>query len=159
MRQNRETVLALSEFLQRPGALVGFHPEGTRNKTADPYSLLPMQPGAGEIALRSGALVVPVFIGGLSNSLPAEIRRRFSGKARRDPCICVLGAPLDLTAFTGVPTGPSAYKRAADHMGEAILALAPRERSLRAEAADGFIADRDGRWLGNRPVSRFYAFR
>ena len=29
-----------------PGNVIGFHPEGTRNKGADPYSYLPAQPGS-----------------------------------------------------------------------------------------------------------------
>src|SRR5438105_7319954 len=37
--------------------LVGFHPEGTRNKTDDPYTLLPAQPGVGEVALKARPVV------------------------------------------------------------------------------------------------------
>ncbi|HZR09334.1 MAG TPA: lysophospholipid acyltransferase family protein, partial [Myxococcales bacterium] len=49
---NRVSLEILLEKLRTPGQLVGFHPEGTRNKTADPYTLLPAQPGAGELALK-----------------------------------------------------------------------------------------------------------
>jgi len=156
-RRNRESLRTLEAFLQQSGSLVGFHPEGKRSKSDDPYALLPMQPGAGEIALRSGAIVVPVFINGLGNSLTSEIRRRFSTAARNDPCICVFGEPLDLSAFAAMKPGPAAYKRAADRMGDAITLLGERERALRIAAPD--LARDDPRWLENRPVSRFYAFR
>jgi hypothetical protein len=34
----------LVELLQKPGNVIGFHPEGTRNNGDDPYHLLPAQP-------------------------------------------------------------------------------------------------------------------
>jgi 1-acyl-sn-glycerol-3-phosphate acyltransferase len=159
MRRNRDSLRTLVDFLAHPGAVVGFHPEGTRNKTGDVYSLLPMQPGAGEIALRSSAIVVPVFVNGLGNSLLSEIRKRFSRDARREPVICVFGAPIDLSAFASTNPGPSAQKRAADRMGESIAALTTAEKTLRAQAEAGAIDPADPRWLKNRAVSRFYAYR
>ncbi|NIV91999.1 hypothetical protein GWN42_04150, partial [candidate division KSB1 bacterium] len=52
------------ELLKDPQNLVGFHPEGTRNKGPDPYALLPAKPGCGELIHRSNPNVVPVFLQG-----------------------------------------------------------------------------------------------
>src|SRR6185436_13435431 len=55
-----------------PGNIIGFHPEGTRNKSDDPYSFLPAQPGVGKLILASRPQVIPVFIAGLCNDLPRQ---------------------------------------------------------------------------------------
>ncbi|HEU4595274.1 MAG TPA: lysophospholipid acyltransferase family protein, partial [Pyrinomonadaceae bacterium] len=44
------------------GNVVGFHPEGTRNKNEDPYSFLRPQPGVGRLIKDARPQVVPVFI-------------------------------------------------------------------------------------------------
>src|SRR5438067_5831513 len=56
---NRHSLDILIEKLRTPGEMVGFHPEGTRNKTSDPYSMLPAQPGAGELAIKARPIVIP----------------------------------------------------------------------------------------------------
>ena len=61
------------------GRLIGFHPEGTRNKSEDPYSFLDAQPGIGRLILEARPQLVPVFIAGLSNSLGHEL-----GHGRRE---------------------------------------------------------------------------
>ena len=61
------------------GRLIGFHPEGTRNKSEDPYSFLDAQPGIGRLILEARPQLVPVFIAGLSNSLGHEL-----GQGRRE---------------------------------------------------------------------------
>jgi len=52
------------------GNVIGFHPEGTRNKGLDPYSYLPAQPGVGKIIKDAAPQVIPVFVAGLGNDLP-----------------------------------------------------------------------------------------
>ena len=47
---NDEALDRMVEILQRPGSVLGMHPEGTRGKGPDPYQLLPAQPGVGKIA-------------------------------------------------------------------------------------------------------------
>ena len=47
----------------------GFHPEGTRSKSDNPYDMLPAKRGAGELALGARPVVIPVFVSGLKNSL------------------------------------------------------------------------------------------
>src|SRR5438309_5454693 len=51
------------------GNVIGFHPEGTRNKSADSYSYLRAQPGVGKLIKDANPQVVPIFIAGLGNNL------------------------------------------------------------------------------------------
>ena len=64
------------------GRLIGFHPEGTRNRDPDPYSFLPPQPGIGRLMLDAAPTVLPVFIAGLPNQLGEIVRRRRRGGER-----------------------------------------------------------------------------
>ncbi|MBA3335491.1 MAG: 1-acyl-sn-glycerol-3-phosphate acyltransferase, partial [Acidobacteria bacterium] len=41
--------------------VIGFHPEGKRNLSENPYEFLPAQPGIGKIIMASKPQVVPVF--------------------------------------------------------------------------------------------------
>ena len=77
---NKYTVDTLAAQLRRPGTLVGMHPEGTRNKTPDPYQLLPAQPGIGELVIKANPVVLPAFILGLSNNFLGQIFGNFSGR-------------------------------------------------------------------------------
>lgn len=123
---NRSSLGILIEKLKAPGQMVGFHPEGKRNKSDDPYALLPAQPGAGELALKARPAVVPAFITGLSNSLWREIR----GKSR---IFAVFGAPIELPQYEG-ELRLTHYKRTADLMNEKIAALFDEERALSASS-------------------------
>jgi 1-acyl-sn-glycerol-3-phosphate acyltransferase len=60
------------------GAVMGYHPEGTRGKGPDPYEFLPARPGIGEIILNChpDTLVLPFFILGPSSDLMTDIRLR-----------------------------------------------------------------------------------
>ena len=83
---NRYSLSLVQGKLRRTRNLVGFHPEGTRNKGDDPYQLLPAQPGAGEVALKSRPLVVvPAFVTGLSNKLGHEIAANLRAHQLRLP--------------------------------------------------------------------------
>lgn len=112
---NRHSLDVLIEKLRTPGQLVGFHPEGTRSKSDDPYTLLPAQPGAGELALKARPVVVPAFITGLSNSLGGELRSH-------RPIVAVFGDPVPLPEVSG-ETRLSHHKRTADLLNEHIAAL------------------------------------
>ena len=46
---NRASVNEVIRLLRDGGAFVGLHPEGKRNKSGDPYTLLPARPGVGRI--------------------------------------------------------------------------------------------------------------
>ncbi len=86
----------LAQELQSPATLCGIHPEGTRGKGPDPYELLPAEPGFGRVVLQALPIVVPVFIGGLSNDIAREVRQNFGA---RDPVIILFGDPVDLSDF------------------------------------------------------------
>ena len=61
------------------GNVIGFHPEGTRNKGPDPYSYLPAQPGVGKLIKDAAPQVIPVFIAGLGNDLPKQVLGNWRG--------------------------------------------------------------------------------
>ena len=126
---NQYTVDALAAVLQRPGTVVGMHPEGTRNKTDDPYTLLPAQPGIGQMVLQARPIVVPAFILGLSNDLPRQVLGNFTGEAA--PITVVFGKPVDLERFYGEPARLRTYKRIGDHLRDALMQLGETERGIR----------------------------
>jgi 1-acyl-sn-glycerol-3-phosphate acyltransferase len=125
---NRLSLEILLEKLRTPGQLVGFHPEGTRNKTDDPYALLPAQPGAGELALKARPVVVPAFILGMTNSFGTEVKASWR---RKPPVIAVFGHPVQLPEVAG-GTRLSHHKRFADAINLRIAALGAEERAIRS---------------------------
>jgi 1-acyl-sn-glycerol-3-phosphate acyltransferase len=120
-------------LLRRGGFFVGLHPEGTRNKGDDPYTLLPAQSGAGRLIHAAGVPVVPVFVNGLGNDLPRQVAGGLTG--RGTPVHVVFGAPVDFGALRGAPEGPATYKRTAEVCLEAIAALGREERAFRARTS------------------------
>jgi 1-acyl-sn-glycerol-3-phosphate acyltransferase len=124
---NRFSLGIVLEKLRRPGNLIGFHPEGTRNKTGNAYQLLPAQPGAGEVALKARPVVVPAFINGLSNKLWREVIANVRG---REPIIAVFGDPIDLSAFPA-ETRLAHHKRCSDLFCARITALMEEEKRIR----------------------------
>jgi 1-acyl-sn-glycerol-3-phosphate acyltransferase len=125
---NKHSLGILIDKLKTPNQLVGFHPEGTRNKTDDPYTLLPAQPGAGELALKARPYVVPAFITGLTNSVWGELKANFR---RERTVVAIYGDPVELPLYEG-ETRLSHHKKTADLMNERILALAEEEKAVRA---------------------------
>lgn len=125
---NRYSLQTLIEMLKRPSRMVGFHPEGTRNKTDDPYTLLPAQPGVGELALKARPVVVPAFIHGLTNSVWRELRANLRGERA---VMALFGEPIDLSVFPP-ETRLVHHKKCADLFNEKITALGAEERALRA---------------------------
>jgi 1-acyl-sn-glycerol-3-phosphate acyltransferase len=111
--------------------MVGFHPEGTRNKTDDPYAMLPAQPGAGELALKARPAVVPAFILGMTNSVWTELKANLRGER---PVIAVFGEPIALPEMPA-ETRLSHHKRFADVLNERIAALGEEERAFRTAAS------------------------
>lgn len=154
---NKDAVDRIVSFLRDPGTVVGVHPEGTRGKGPDPYEMLPAQPGIGQIALQARPVILPAFINGLSNDIVGDIKLNYTRDARQvRPCIVVFGEPVAYDDLAAQKPRPALYKKTADRIRDAILALRDRERELRAMAADGALADDDPGWLSNRPVSRLY---
>jgi len=105
--------------------VIGFHPEGKRNLSDDPYSFLPAQPGIGKVILASRPQVVPVFIAGLGNDLPKQILGNWTGGEK----IRVrFGKPLDLSHFYEKGDRLRTHKEIADHLMERIAELAEQDR-------------------------------
>lgn len=127
---NRVSLEILLSKLRTSGQMIGFHPEGTRNKTDDPYTLLPAQPGAGELALKARPVVLPAFILGMTNSVWTELKANLRGER---PVTAVFGAPIQLPEAP-VETRLSHHKRCADLLRERITELGEQVRALRGDA-------------------------
>jgi 1-acyl-sn-glycerol-3-phosphate acyltransferase len=107
------------------GNVIGFHPEGTRNKSSDPYSFLRAQPGVGKLILDAKPQVIPVFIAGLCNDLPKQIARNWN----REEVIRIYFGPLvDLTEELKKPDRLRSHKEIADLLMHKISELADRDR-------------------------------
>lgn len=109
------------------GNVIGFHPEGTRNKNDDPYSFLRAQPGVGKLILDAQPQVIPVFIAGLCNSLPRQIARNWN----REELIRIhFGEPLDLSEYLHQPDRLRTHKSIADRVMLKIAELSEQDRAL-----------------------------
>jgi 1-acyl-sn-glycerol-3-phosphate acyltransferase len=152
-RAENDTALGkMIDFLQQKDTIVGMHPEGTRNKSGDPYSFLPAQPGVGKLALLARPTVLPLFINGVSNDFVADVRINFSPAARRDHAVlAVFGPPIDYRDLLADKPRPTLYKKCADRFMDAIRVQSEREKALRAELVAGKIdTEHDPRWIMNR---------
>jgi 1-acyl-sn-glycerol-3-phosphate acyltransferase len=156
--KNEEALDKMVEILQKPGQVLGMHPEGTRGKGPDPYEFLPAQPGVGKVALLAKPMVIPAFIHGLGNNLVEDIKWNFGSEARREHAvITVFGPPVDYSDLMAEKPRPTLYKKCADRFMAEIKKLMAREKEVRAEVMAGGVSDDDPRWLGNRPVNKLYA--
>jgi 1-acyl-sn-glycerol-3-phosphate acyltransferase len=107
------------------GTIIGFHPEGKRNLSDDPYELLPAQPGVGAVIIKAKPQVVPVFIAGLGNDLPKQVLGNWTGgeKVR-----IWFGAPVDLTPFYEKSDRLRTHKEISDFLMSKIKELAEQDR-------------------------------
>ncbi len=138
-----------------PRVAVGFHPEGGRNRNPDPYAMGPARKGAGEIALRTDVIVVPLFINGIDNDFRRTISQRFDRGSRiDDPVLVMVGDPVDMRERGARPPTPENCQALVDEFRQSIVDLMPNERALRkACAADAIGADDPG-WLINARCRR-----
>ena len=115
------------------GNIIGFHPEGKRNFSADPYDLLPAQPGIGKVILNAEPQVIPVFIAGLGNDLPKQILGNWTGgeKVR-----IWFGDQIDLSQFYGKRDSLRTHKEVADHLMTKIGDLAKRDSEFMRSQSD-----------------------
>ncbi len=117
------------------GHVIGFHPEGTRNRNSDPYSYLRAQPGVGMLIKDAAPQVIPVFIAGLGNQLPRQILGNWT---KGEPIRIHFGPPLDLSPFLAKKDHVRTYKEIGDFVMQKIAALGEQDRALYAlEAAPG----------------------
>jgi 1-acyl-sn-glycerol-3-phosphate acyltransferase len=105
--------------------IIGFHPEGKRNLSDDPYSFLPAQPGIGKVILNADPQVIPVFIAGLGNDLPKQIMGNWMGgeKVR-----IWFGEPIDLSRFRSKRDALRTHKELSDFLMSKIVELAGKDR-------------------------------
>jgi len=109
------------------GNVIGFHPEGTRNKGTDPYSYLRPQPGVGKLIKDANPQVVPVFIAGLGNKLAKQVLGNwFGGEKIR----IHFGTQLDLSEFMGKKDRLRTYKEIADFVMSKIAELGEADRKM-----------------------------
>lgn len=112
------------------GTVIGFHPEGTRNKGQDPYSYLPAQPGVGKLIKDSQPQVMPVFVSGLR---PDKLHLQVLGNWTGGPKIRIhFGKPLDLSKFFEMKNHARTYKAIADYCMEAVANLGENDRAIYA---------------------------
>ena len=110
-----------------PGNIIGFHPEGTRNKNDDPYSFLRAQPGVGKLILEAQPQVIPVFIAGLCNSLPKQVARNWN---REDVIRIHFGELIDFSEHLSKPDRLRTHKEIADAVMGKIAELGEKDRAL-----------------------------
>jgi 1-acyl-sn-glycerol-3-phosphate acyltransferase len=116
-------------LLRKGGAFVGLHPEGTRNLSDDPYSLLPGQPGVGRIIHGARVKVLPVFINGLGNDIVKQISSNFTKTGA--PVNLIFGAPVDFGDLLDKPGSPRTYREISQRTVDAIHALGQEEKKIR----------------------------
>jgi len=130
---NRWSLDVCAGLLGRAGTAVGVHPEGTRGRGADPFTLLPARPGAGRIALAApAARVLPVFVLGLSNHIPTEVIRNLTDPGRH-PLWVAFGPEIDLSDVREQP-GAANAREASERCRSAIQAVG---ETVRQEMAGG----------------------
>jgi 1-acyl-sn-glycerol-3-phosphate acyltransferase len=115
---------------KKGGAFVGLHPEGTRNKGDDPYTLLPPQGGVGRIIQASRATVIPVFVNGLGNDIARQVASNYTKTGA--PVTVVFGEPVDFGGMLNDPPSPRLHKKISERTLDVIRKLGEEERELRA---------------------------
>lgn len=109
------------------GHIIGFHPEGKRNLSDDPYSFLPAQPGIGKVIFKAHPQVLPVFISGLNNDLPKQILGNWrSGEKVR----IWFGRPIELSQFYDKRDSVRTHKEIADFLMTKIWELGEQDREF-----------------------------
>lgn len=112
------------------GHMIGFHPEGKRNLSEDPYDLLRAQPGVGAVIMKARPQVIPVFIAGLGNDLPRQVLGNWTGgeKVR-----IWFGEPTDLSEFYEKKDRLRTHKEIADFLMSKIGELGEKDRDFMSE--------------------------
>lgn len=128
---NKVAVNRIINLLERPGAVVGMHPEGKRGQGDNPYELLPAKPGVGQMALRSKATVLPMWVSGMSNDLAKQVASNFKTKSGKAEPVCVtFGAPVDLSTLADEDSSiRDVQQAAADQIMDAIRDLGNEEQA------------------------------
>jgi 1-acyl-sn-glycerol-3-phosphate acyltransferase len=126
----------LVAHLQRPGVVVGMHPEGKRSKSPDPYTLLPAKPGIGQLIVRARPTVLPCFVNGLAGDLVEQVAAGIQGKKTR-AIIAVFGEPMDVVDRYPDLEPNERYKRIAQDVNDEVARLGQKEKVLRERLLSG----------------------
>lgn len=108
------------------GHIIGFHPEGKRNLSDNPYELLPAQPGIGKVIYAARPQVIPVFIAGLGNDLPKQVLGNWTGG---EQVRIWFGERVDLAEFYEKSDRLRTHKEIADFLMTKIGELAEKDRA------------------------------
>jgi len=107
------------------GTVIGFHPEGKRNLSEDPYNFLPAQPGIGAVVRKSRPQVIPVFIAGLGNNLLKQVLGNWFG----GPKIRIwFGEPVELSEFYEKDDRLRTHKEISDYLMVKVAELGEKDR-------------------------------
>jgi 1-acyl-sn-glycerol-3-phosphate acyltransferase len=118
----------LSEICKKgSGNIIGFHPEGTRNKSEDPYSYLPAQPGVGKLIKDASPQVIPVFIAGLGNDLPRQVLGNWRGG---DKIRIHFGEQIDFKEYLSKKDHMRTYKEISELVMRKIADLGEQDRAM-----------------------------
>jgi len=109
------------------GHIIGFHPEGKRNLSDNPYDFFPAQPGVGSVIMKARPQVIPVFIAGLGNDLPKQILGNWRGgeKVR-----IWFGETVDLSDFYKKSDRLRTHKEISDFLMTKIVELGEKDRKF-----------------------------
>lgn len=127
---NQYMVDVLAEQLGEPGTLIGIHPEGTRSKSDDPYTLLPVKSGVGQILHKGRGVALPVFVNGLLNDFPKQLLSNWDGTG--EPVVIVFGEPVPLDDLYEREGTPETHQAIADRLKGVLEGLGQEEKALRA---------------------------
>ncbi len=131
-RWNRFATEILVELLKDPSNMVGFHPEGTRNRGPDPYRLLPAKPGCGELIHRSRPNVLPVFLQGFPRNPLKILRANLAATRPEKPFVhMVMGKPIAFEGELEMPATRKTYLLISQKVMAHIEALSRLEREIR----------------------------
>ena len=120
------------DLLRDSRNMIGFHPEGTRNRGPDPYTFLRAKPGAGEIVYHARPNVIPVFLQGFPRTIPDVVKQNYRQKPSDPPLVhMVMGEPMDFTEELKLPKGNKTYLLISRKIMQRIAELSEQERAIR----------------------------
>jgi 1-acyl-sn-glycerol-3-phosphate acyltransferase len=111
-----------------PGNIIGFHPEGKRNRNWNPYSYLRPQPGVGKLIKDAEPQVIPVFIAGLGNHLPTQVLGNWSGGEK---IRIHFGQVIDFSEFRSKRDHMRTYKEISESVMRKIAELGEQDRAMK----------------------------
>ena len=124
----RQILISAADRVVSSGAgnVIGFHPEGTRNKGWNPYYYLRPQPGVGKLIKDAAPQVIPVFIAGLGNDLPKQVLGNWTGGEKISRIH--FGPQIDFLEFLQKRDHVRTHLEIAQHVMRKIAELGERDR-------------------------------